>query len=111
MAIRTDFSFIRLEDGVLAVSMSPPTNITNWNLQFTRLLFTSSTSAIVTKSAASGYASNQSGINLTSPTQGVFQVQINSADNSGDVRPYYHKVERLDSGFRSVLVEGIYLLR
>lgn len=112
MSVRTNFSFIRMEDGVLAISMTPPQPVGGWNLRFERRKYPESSGGIVTKVCASGFGgTNVSGIIITNSGNGTIQVVINSADNSGDPFPYHHRLERLDSGYRSVLLEGFYTLR
>ena len=61
-------------------------------------------------SVASGY-NGQSGINITNSGQGVLNITIPSLATSGiDFKNYAFAIERLDSGFRTVLSEGYVLL-
>ena len=102
-----DWSISRLEDAVLEINLTPPVAIGGWNIH-TRIQkrFGDVASGILDKWMASGYYGT-SGMNIVNSGQGIFNVAINSVETSGlDFGNYCYNVVRLDSGNRSVLVEG-----
>ena len=67
---------------MLTVTLTPPTNIGGWSIRWMAQRYFGGLSGLVTKYTASGF-DGQSGITITNSGQGVFNVQINSADSSG----------------------------
>jgi len=64
-------------------------------------------SGLITKNVASGF-NGASGITVTNSGLGYFTVGINSIDTSGfDFKNYSFDVQRLDSGSRTVIAQGI----
>lgn len=118
MPVQIDFALARFDDGTLVVALEPPQPVGGWNIQYTqwkRMPQTTSggpVSGLVTKSCTSGYQAGQSGITVTNSGQGVFSVALFGTDISGtaDSGPYFYRVERLDSGYRSTLSEGYRLM-
>jgi hypothetical protein len=104
MSITSNLAFFRGEDVTVTFTMNPPADITGWTLTFTvrdKLGGTSQFSKTV-----------GSGITLTIPTRGVFQVAIASADTSGlAVGRYVWDVRREDSGNKTTLADGYIDLR
>jgi hypothetical protein len=106
MPILADFTLCRYEDGSLVVSLAPGTNIGGWSMRFALQHRFGGISGIIEKWMASGYY-GVSGMNINNSGQGVFNIGVNSADTSGlDFGNYAYTVERLDSGFRTILTEG-----
>lgn len=104
-----DYAIVKLEDGILNVSMAPPVAISGWTLQFQLSKRAGSTSGLI-KSCASGF-NGVSGITVTDGSQGVFRMTLNSVDTSGvDFGNLFYNVTRLDSGSRTVLTEGYNLV-
>jgi hypothetical protein len=108
--IQTNFSLVRLEDGVLAVQMVPSTAIGGWQIEWNLVKRLGSTTPIATRSVASGY-NGASGITVTDSGQGMFNITINSVDTSG-LNPgnYANGADRLSSGRRSALTQGFLTL-
>lgn len=107
MPLQQDFDLARYEDGVLTVTLTPPTALSNETLVFNAAINFLCTSGLITKSCASGFLGGQSGITIVDPTHGVMNIQINSSDTSGlDCGPLAYTVERQTSGKNKVLVEG-----
>lgn len=110
-----DFTLARYEDGVLTISLQPPTAIGGWDVRFrvTHRFGGGQVSgeAYVNKSVASGF-NGASGITITSSGQGVMNVRLNSIDSSGIPHPGAHAytLERHNSGFRTVLKDGWFLV-
>lgn len=102
LATRTDIAFYHGEDVTLTVTMSPATNISGWSLSFTVKRALADTSALISKTTASG-------ITIADAANGVFRIAIASANtNNANVGPgaYTYDVQRTDSGFRTVLAIG-----
>ncbi len=111
MAILTDFSLIRFEDGIISFSLTNPTNITGWSVEFQVKKRFDSCSGRITKSADATFFNGQSGITFTNAAQGRFNVTINSVDTSGfDFGNYAYSIERQNAGNRTVLTTGFFLL-
>lgn len=109
MAVQCDFNFARQEDGVLTVSMRPPTSVAGWTIEF-NLMKRFGGEAILTKSAASGY-NGTSGISIVNLNQGIFNVQIDSIDTSGLAwNNYAYQTLRTNPGSRTELTEGFMVL-
>lgn len=104
-----NFGFARYEDGLLTISLAPPTAIGGQNLRFQVLKRFGDSSGLILKSIASGVAASgfASGISIISSGNGVLRVQIRSADTSGlDYGVYGWQLERTDSGSRQVISTG-----
>ena len=114
MAVQVDFAIARFDDGVLVLALEPPEPVGGWQVQFTqwrRFPYNTSgapVSGLITKSCASGYGGGQSGITVTNSGAGIFSITLFATDISGEIDQgnYAYRVERLDSGYRSVLSEG-----
>ena len=107
MPVLADFSLARYEDGNLTITMAPATPIGGWSVQLRIYKHFGGGSGLVIKNMASGFI-NVSGINIINSGQGIFNVTLNSADTSGlAYGNYVYEAVRLDSGYRSVLAEGI----
>lgn len=106
----TDFSWIKYDDGVLTIALTPPAPIGGWDLRFSLTKRFGGESLLVTKSCASGY-NNVSGINIVNSGQGIFNVALSSVDTSG-LQPglYASRCERMNSGARTTLSEGYMVL-
>lgn len=106
MAVLTDFSLARYEDGILTISMAPPVAIGAWDIRFRVQKRFGGTSGLITKSITSGF-NGSSGITITNSGQGQFNVAINSRDTSGlEYGNYAFSTERFESGSRTILSEG-----
>lgn len=101
-----DFSLCQLEDATVQVNLAPPTNINNFDLRFTMLPRFGGVSGLIQLTCGSGY-NGVSGINITNPSQGQFQMSFKSIYTSGlDSKNYAYLVDRTTSGSRTVLTEG-----
>lgn len=110
MPILTNFGLIRMEDGVLTISIVPSTSIGGWNIEWSLVKRFGGVTPLVTKSVASGY-NGVSGITIVDSGAGVFNVAINSVDTSGlDPGNYATGADRLTSGRRTSLTQGYLLL-
>ena len=111
MAVYSNFSLIKYEDGILSVSLTNPTNINSWNIQFSARKRFGSCTPLITKSADATYHAGQSGITYTNGPQGQFNVAIASVDTSGiGFGNLAFAIERLDVGNRTDLAEGFLLV-
>lgn len=115
MPVLADFTYAKYEDGLLTISLVPPTAIGQWTIQFnvTKRFDGgfNGLSGIYTASVASGF-NNVSGINILDSGKGTFQVTIPSVITSGiDHGNYAGQALRLDSGLRSTLSEGYLILQ
>jgi hypothetical protein len=107
MPLLQDFSLTLLEDGIVTLSMQPPTNISGWFLQFALSRRLGAEFPILTKYCGSGVNNFASGMNILNGAQGFLQIQMNSADLSGySEGNYAWSITRLDSGFRTVIACG-----
>jgi hypothetical protein len=112
MPIYTDFSLVKLEDGVLQIQLVPSVNISTWDLHFQLKRFPSSESGFASRWAGSGTAGGASGITFVNSGTGIFNVDLRSIDTSGlDPLNYYHTTDRLSSGSRTRLAQGFLNLR
>ena len=103
----SDFSLVQLEDSIITISLAPPVAIGGWNLQFKAQHRYGGLSGYIIKSSASGYGGGASGITVTNSGNGTVQVAINAGDTAGLlVGNHSYNLERLDSGNRTVLVNG-----
>lgn len=106
MPIQADFQQIRMEDGALIVSLAPAAAIGQWTIRFQAYPRFGSTSGRIVASTASGF-NNVSGINITNSGAGVFNVTVPGLQTSGlEYGNYAYDVTRLESGSRTVLVQG-----
>lgn len=104
-----DFA-LSYEDGILTVTMTPPVSIAGWALQF-QMSKRAGGTPLVTKSMDSTHTTGQSGITMVNAGQGVFNVANWAAEVSGlDNGNYYFNVQRLNSGFFTLVSEGFRLL-
>jgi hypothetical protein len=104
MATEANFTFYRAEDIALVFTQLQSNgvtaqNITDWTITF-RVASTEFGAAIITKVPT-----------LTSPTNGIFTVNLASADTSaltqdGVDTTYYYDCRRTDSGSRTELFWG-----
>lgn len=79
----SDFSFSRGETYDLVVNMVPPTNITNRTIEALTTRCFGNTSGLITKSCASGFISNESGITVNNAATGKFTIHYRPIDTSG----------------------------
>lgn len=112
MAIQFDMPLAKFEDGILTVSLSPPTAIGGWDIRFhSQKRFGTITSGAVIKSCSSGFGAGQSGITVVNSGQGIMNIRINEANTSGwEFGNYAATVQRFSSGFRTVLSQGFLIL-
>jgi hypothetical protein len=104
MATKADFTFFRAEDIAIVFTQKQADgvtalDITGWTITF-RVASSEFGAALFTKVPT-----------LTTPLQGVFTVNIASADTSaltqeGSPTTYYYDVRRTDAGFRTELFYG-----
>lgn len=110
MPVYADFRIQKFEDGVFTVGLQPPVSIGGWSINFFVATNFGGSSGVIQKSITSGYSA-ASGITILNSGQGVFSIQINSADTSGlDTRNYAHTIYRADPGFDTVLAEGFLII-
>ena len=106
MPVYADWSLVRYEDGTLTITLVPQVNIAGWNMRFLVQHRFGGTSGLIEKNVASGYSAS-SGITVNNSGNGVLSVAIRGADTSGmEFGNYAYTLERMDSGFRTVLSEG-----
>lgn len=111
MAVQADFSIGQREDVVLNISMTPPTAIGGWSLQFFVQHRFGGISGLISKVSASGYGAGQSGITIGNSGQGQFSVSLQGVDTSGmEYGSYAYTAMRLNSGSQTVLSLGYLLL-
>ena len=111
MPIFTDVPLTKFEDGLLQVTLNPPTSISGWVMKFSCTKRFGSDTELWQRHASSGFYAGQSGITVNNTDQGVFTVNLREADTSGLVYGNYAvKCERLMSGCRSTLTEGFLLV-
>ena len=106
MARKANCSMFRGEDKTLTVTVdngaTPPSvlNITGWTLAFTLRQSAGDVTALVTKTTTSG-------ISLTAPLTGVFEVSLEDVDTIALVPgKYAYDVKRMDASAEAVLVYG-----
>lgn len=105
------FSLVPNNDGIITVSLEPPTSIGGTILQFQVLKYFNGNSGLITKTCASGYGGGQSGITITNSGQGILNVSIHAGDTSGlDDGAYAYNLSRLSSGLQTCLSQGYVLL-
>ncbi len=111
MPVTGDFEIIRYEDGVLNVSLTPPTAIGGWDLEFRlQRRFGAQAAPLALYSCASGF-NGTSGMQITDSGQGRMSVNFWGAPTSGlDPGNYAYAVSRTTSGFRTTLADGYVLL-
>ena len=110
MPILADIPWVKFDDGTLNISMVPPIAVGGWTTQFQITHRFGGTSGLITKNLSSGFL-GVSGIGIANSGQGVFQIALNSLDTSGlDPKNYAYTFSRLDSGYRTALTEGFFLL-
>jgi hypothetical protein len=104
-----DYVLAVAEDGTVSFSLAPPTTISGWTVQFTQSKRLHGT-PILNAYLASGYANGQSGLTLTNGQAGQFTIAHYAALMSGrDDGCYAYTVQRIDSGFSTLLCEGFIL--
>lgn len=105
MPVYSDFSTQTGEDSSVAMALTSPTSISGWSIRYQETKHFGGSSGLVQRYCASGF-NNVSGINVTDGANGRLVVSLRSADSSGRAGNYAYRIERLDSGFQSVLTEG-----
>jgi hypothetical protein len=107
MGIKADWTIGKYEDGVLNIELQPPTAIGGWLINWSLYKrYGSPSSGIAIRSAASGY-NGVSGVTVTDSGAGRFSVTFWGSDTSGlDAGNYVHSAVRMDSGFRTNIVDG-----
>jgi hypothetical protein len=111
MATNSDFSLYSREDCTLTISMTPPTAIGGWGIEFRmQRYFGDTQSGGLLKSVASGF-SGASGITITNSGQGIFAVDLQAGNTSGlPFGNYAYTAERVDAGQKTVLSIGYALI-
>lgn len=110
MAEYADYTLARYEDGVLAVEMTPPTNISGWAIEAILTRRFGEETPIARKSCASGF-NNVSGINITNGGQGHFQVSFFASEVSGvDPGNLACVIRRTQSGVQTEISKGFRLM-
>lgn len=105
-----DFSWVKFDDGSLAVSMTPPQPVGGWDIQFRVTKRFGGESGLIVKSCASGFA-GVSGITIAASGEGDFTIRLNSLDTSGlSYGNYAYQTMRRNSGAFQVINEGYLLL-
>jgi hypothetical protein len=105
-----NFALVKYEDGTLVVTMAPPLSVANWSVKAQISKRYDALSGVIIKSCASGF-DEVSGITTLNAGNGQFAVRFNSPDTSG-LTPgnYAYSVQRMDSGQRTVLAEGYFVV-
>ncbi len=107
MPVITDYSIGVNEDGLLTVSLSPPTPIADWTIRYMEQKRDGGISGFNFKYYGPDAGGGVSGITLVDAGQGTFNVQLNAVDSSGmDPANYVWSAERMDSGFRTTVACG-----
>lgn len=107
MSNQLNFQLDRQKDAILSISMAPPTSVSGWEGEFYLTNRKGGVSKIFSKTFASGYVSNQSGITLTDGVIGRFNITVDSVNTSGlDYGCYHASFVRTNSGFFTPLSEG-----
>lgn len=106
----SNYAFSRTEDGIISVSISPPTPIGGWNIEFNAYDHFDGNSGRIKKSCDSGFCTNQSGITITNSGNGQFNIflyKLGVTDASGfQYGNMAWTIERMNSGFHTVVSEG-----
>lgn len=107
MPVLADFKFSRYTDGLLTLSVEPPTPIAGWSVEMNvQRNFGGVSGVMPTKSYASGYW-GVSGIAILNSGAGIMQIKIDASDTSGlEYGNYAGQIVRVDSGSRTILSEG-----
>ncbi len=110
MAVLSNFSLGRYEDGVLTIGLTPEVPIGGWSIEFTVTKRFGGVTDLVTRSMAPGFQ-GVSGMTTVNSGQGVMSIQIHSTDMSGqEYGNYAFLTKRLDSGSMTNLTEGFLTL-
>ena len=105
MAVYSDFSLMRFENGILSVAMTPPTAIGGWNIQFIQT-FRPGGEPFIIKSMSSGYY-GVSGMTIINSGQGIMAISLLPIEMSGhDPGAYAWRVTRQDSGYVTDIAQG-----
>lgn len=89
-------SLYKSEDGLLTATLSPPTNIAGWALQFALRQQRGDAAALLAKTIGAG-------ITVTDAANGVFTIALASADTAGlDPKAYAYDLQRTKA-FRQAL--------
>lgn len=113
MAPQANFTLPASQDGLVQISLAPPTSISGWTIQWDLMYQMGSLSPIVSKFMSSGFTSGQSGITLVHGDKGVFNVQLFASEISGvslGTGVLAHNSHRIDSGFATPINAGFRLL-
>ena len=112
MAVDGEIYWVRHDDGVISISLAPPAAIGAASLRFRIVPRFAGLSGFISKTCASGYGNGASGITIVDSGAGRLNVALNAADTSGlGAGAYPYDLVRLDSGYRTQLAAGYFLLR
>lgn len=106
MPVISDIPQVQYSDGLLTISLEPPTAIGGHTIQFDVMKRFGNVSGLVRKSVSSGFNA-VSGITVTNSGEGVLQISLYESELSGT--PYGNlafQLRRMDSGMATVLSEG-----
>lgn len=122
MTIEANFYSAQFSDGLLTVTMAPPTNITNWTIWYREyrqpgggqpLILASGQNSgvldvnLIEKWIGSGYTANQSGGVILDTVNGQFRFVFPPNEVSGrEAGAYPYIVQRVDSGYFQELAAG-----
>lgn len=112
MPLIQNFGVDQYSDQIATITLAPPVNINNWNLQFTIGKRFGGTTTYYQAGMTSGMGNNYvSGISIQDTAAGIFNVRIPGTAFSGlPYANYAYAAKRLDSGSRNTLTEGYILL-
>jgi len=107
MPVYSNFGLARYEDGILSISMIPPTAIGAWDIRFQLTKYFGCLSGLAEMTVTSGYGNGVSGITIANSGQGIMQIQVVGVNTSGlDAGNYAFTVQRYNSGFRTLISKG-----
>ena len=113
MPIFTNFSIVKMEDGVLTVQLVNPVPIGGWSITaaFSKRLggdpWVYKYMASGLSNGTSGNPYGASGITIVNSGTGVFQVRLDAADTSGlNSQNIAFDINRTDSGHRTCIAQG-----
>ncbi len=105
MPVLADFNSITGEHSSINMSLNSPTSVSGWTIRYRETKYFGGSSGFAEAHVASGFNA-VSGIEVTNGPLGHLTITLRAGDTSGRVGSYPYRIERLDSGFQSVLTEG-----
>lgn len=107
MPTQANFGLPKFSDGNLTVNMAPNVDVGGWSLEVVLARRFGSVSGLLIGGIASGIPNGASGLTVINSGEGIFQIAIPSLATSGlQFGNYAYSVNRVESGFRTVLNQG-----